>query len=75
MQKDRLVPEPTERPTVTVDEAAQILGISRSSAFSAVRRGDIPSLQIGRRLVVPTAALRRMLQLDADPSANPQNAA
>jgi excisionase family DNA binding protein len=49
------------RETVRVDEAAQILGISRSTAYEAVRRGELPVIRIGRRLVVPRAALERML--------------
>lgn len=51
----------TSRATVSVDEAARILGIGRSSAFGAVRRGDIPVLWIGRRVLVPLAVLERML--------------
>ncbi len=47
--------------TVTVSEAALIVGIGRMAAYEAVRRGDIPSLRIGRRIVVPRAALERML--------------
>jgi excisionase family DNA binding protein len=50
-----------ERLTRTVEEAAAILGISRPSAYEAVRRGEIPSVRIGRRLLVPNAALAKML--------------
>jgi excisionase family DNA binding protein len=50
-----------DRPTITVEEACPILGISRASAYEAARVGEIPTLRIGRRLVVPVAALRRML--------------
>jgi excisionase family DNA binding protein len=50
--------------TMTVLEAAGLLGISRSSAYNAAKTGEIPTLKIGGRLVVPTAAIRRMLQLD-----------
>lgn len=49
---------PTEqRRTYTVEEAAQILGISRSHAYECVRSGDIPSLRLRRRIVVPAHAL------------------
>jgi excisionase family DNA binding protein len=57
--------DPLSQPTMTVDEAASIMKISRASAYEAVRSGEIPSIRIGRRIVVPTAALRRMLGLDA----------
>jgi excisionase family DNA binding protein len=49
------------RLTVTVSEAAEMLGISRALAYEAVRRGDIPHIRIGRRVVVPTVALTRLL--------------
>ena len=58
-------PDPLSQPTMTVDDAASIMKISRASAYEAVRSGEIPSIRIGRRIVVPTAALRRMLGLDA----------
>ncbi|MGH3056605.1 MAG: helix-turn-helix domain-containing protein [Gaiellaceae bacterium] len=48
-------------PTLSVEEAGQVLGISRSSAYSAARTGDIPALRVGARLLVPREKLRRML--------------
>jgi excisionase family DNA binding protein len=54
-----------QRLTMTIAEAAHALGISRNSAYEAVRRGEIPSLRLGRRLVVPTRQLLRLLG-DAD---------
>ena len=50
-----------DRWTVTVEEAAQMLGISRSSAYECVRRGELRALRLGRRLVVPRAALEELL--------------
>lgn len=50
---------------LTVDEAAQFLRISRQSAYQAVRAGEIPVVKIGRRLLVPRAALERMLAAEA----------
>jgi excisionase family DNA binding protein len=61
-----LVPNPSEQPTMTIDEARAALRLSRSSAYEAARSGDLPTVRVGRRLLVPTAALRRMLQLDGD---------
>jgi excisionase family DNA binding protein len=55
---------PLERPTLTIDEAAEVLGVSRSSGYNAAASGDLPTIRVGRRLLVPTAALRRMLHLD-----------
>lgn len=50
------------RETLTVPEAAKILGIGRNSAYEAIRRGDIPSVRIGKRLVIPKCALYRLLE-------------
>jgi len=47
--------------TVNVEEAGQILGIGRNSAYEAVRRGEIPVIKIGKLLRVPVVALERML--------------
>lgn len=46
---------------MSVTEAAKRLGISRSSAYEAVRSGQIPSLRLGRRLLVPVQALAARL--------------
>jgi excisionase family DNA binding protein len=51
-----------ERRTLTIDEAAKALGIGRNQAYEAAHRGEIPTIKIGKRLLVPTAALERMLQ-------------
>jgi len=50
-----------DKPTLTVAEAAALLGISRNHAFKAIRRGDLPALRIGRRVLVPTARLLALL--------------
>ena len=50
----------------TVEEAATLLGISRSFAYEAVQNGRIPSMRIGRRILVPKAALERFLA-ETDP--------
>lgn len=55
------IPPGTVRLTLTVEEAAGTLGISRAFAYEAVKRGEIPSIRIGRRVLVPRAALERLL--------------
>jgi excisionase family DNA binding protein len=47
---------------LTVAETARRLGLSRQGAYQAVRRGDIPSLRIGKRILVPRTALEQLLQ-------------
>jgi excisionase family DNA binding protein len=55
---------PGERRVVTLNEAAEMLRISRGSAYEAAKRKEIPTIRIGRRLLVPAAALERMLAGD-----------
>jgi excisionase family DNA binding protein len=50
-----------ERRTLTIEEAAKMLGIGRNNAYDAARRGEIPTIKIGGRILVPRAALERML--------------
>jgi excisionase family DNA binding protein len=54
-----------ERQAIKLDEVARRLGVSRNSAYAAARRGEIPTIRIGRLLLVPLAALERMLGGDA----------
>ena len=55
------LPSSEDRLTMTVEEAAKALGISRAFAYEAVNNGDIPTIRIGRRILVPKAALNRLL--------------
>ena len=62
-------PHPPHPATMTIPEAARLLGISRSAAYRAVARGEIPTIRIGRRLLVPTAKLYRLLGWTYTPAA------
>lgn len=65
------------RATLTVDEAAALCGVSRGTAYEAIRRGDLPHLRLGRRIVVPRARLLALLgettpeTTEADPAIGP----
>lgn len=48
-------------PVMTVDEAAAYLRISRGLAFAAVRDGTLPSVRVGRRILVPRRQLEALL--------------
>ena len=48
--------------TMNVTEAANVLGISRSSAYECIRLGTIPSIRLGRRIVVPRRAVEELLE-------------
>ena len=51
----------TGRRTRTIEEAAKALGIGRNQAYEAARKGEIPTVRIGKRILVPVAALERLL--------------
>lgn len=55
------IPNPKNEPTISVERAAQLLGVSRGSAYKAAAAGDVPTIRVGRRMLVPTAELLRML--------------
>lgn len=50
--------------TLSVREAAKLLGISRGLAYELVRTGEIPVIKFGKRLVVPRKALEKLVGLD-----------
>jgi excisionase family DNA binding protein len=56
-----LADPPPAPETTTVPAAAKRLRIGRNQAYKAVANGQLPAIKIGRRLLVPTAALDRML--------------
>ena len=58
-----------ERRTLTVAEAAQALGISRALAYDLVRRGEIASLRLGRRIVIPERVIDALLAVATPESA------
>lgn len=69
-----MIPDPAIRPTMSIEEAGAALSLGRSAAYEAARRGELPTLTFGRRKVVITAALRRMVALD-EPDEHPAAAA
>ncbi|MBM3531159.1 MAG: helix-turn-helix domain-containing protein [Alphaproteobacteria bacterium] len=56
-----------DKPTCTVEEFRKLMGLSKNPAYDAIKRGDIPSIRLGGRIVVPTAPLRRLLGLPETP--------
>lgn len=49
------------RATITVPEAGQLLSLGRDSAYRAAERGELPTLKLGRRLLVPVPRLLELL--------------
>jgi len=65
----RSLPDPVAEPTITVERAAAVLGISRRSGYAAAERGELPSVRVGRSIRVPTARFLRQYGLLAGPDA------
>jgi excisionase family DNA binding protein len=51
-----------DKPVLNVEEVAEVLGLGRASTYRAVQLGQIPSFRVGRRLLVPRAALLALLR-------------
>jgi hypothetical protein len=64
MEQPRLTRPTMERQTLNLwPETGMILGLGRrNSTYAAAVRGEIPTIRIGGRLLVPKAALERLLQ-------------
>jgi hypothetical protein len=58
------------RPTCSVIEAGQALGISRGASYGAAKAGELPVIRIGKRMVVPTAWLASKLGLACNAATN-----
>jgi hypothetical protein len=56
--------------TLSVPTAGKkYFGLSRNGAYDAAKRGEIPTIKIGRLLRVPVRALERMLDRTSEPAA------
>jgi excisionase family DNA binding protein len=59
---DELNPSPSPPPvTMSIKEAAAYLGLSLSATYEAAARGDIPTMKIGRRVLVKREQLASMV--------------
>jgi len=52
----------SESLVLTVSEAARLLRLSKTTTYDQIRQGSIPSIRMGKRILVPRAALMRMLE-------------
>jgi len=52
----------TEKLVLSVPKAGELIGISRAHAYLMVKRGLIPVIRLGRRIIVPKSALMKMLE-------------
>ena len=56
---------PVQKLTVSVDEAARLLGIGRNKAYELVRTGELRHVRAGRRVIIPRRALDEFLGAEA----------
>jgi len=60
------IEEALARPTISVPEAGKLFfGLARCAAYEAAKRGDIPTIKIGGRIIVPVVPLAEKLGLRA----------
>jgi hypothetical protein len=57
------------RPWLSVPEAGRIyFGLARAASYNAAKRGELPTIRVGRRLVVPVGQLRAKFGLEPEPA-------
>jgi excisionase family DNA binding protein len=61
-QDSNMTTEVIARRTFTIEEAGQMLGLGRNTAYALAKSGRLPTIRLGRRLLVPKAALDRLLE-------------
>lgn len=60
-RKRSVLDELASQATISIEQAAQVLGLGRTAAYEAARRGEFPTRRLGRRVVVPVPALLEWL--------------
>lgn len=53
--------EVSTKATISVEQAAKVLGVGRTAAYEAARRGELPTRKLGRRVVIPVPAMLEWL--------------
>ena len=60
-RKRSVLDELATQATISIEQAANVLGLGRTAAYEAARRGEFPTRRLGRRIVVPVPALLEWL--------------
>ena len=60
-RKPSLLEHVADQATITIEQTAELLGLGRTAAYEAARRGEFPTRRLGRRIVVPVPALLEWL--------------
>ena len=67
------LPDPREQPFLTAEEAAPLLGVSRSSVYRMIKAGQLPIIQLGglrSTRIVTAELLRSVMALEPSTTAN-----
>lgn len=56
-----------EKLVYSIPEVAELLGISKPTAYELANRADFPILHVGKRKIVPRAALDKWLAENSAP--------
>jgi excisionase family DNA binding protein len=59
----KMLKDKDEKIVLSVEEVRRILGLSRGLTYEAIHNGEIPSIRIGHRILIPKVALERKLEV------------
>ena len=62
--KDVLLEKLRTQPTISVPEAAELIGVCRNGGYDAANSGELPTIRVGRSIKVISASLRKMLGIE-----------
>jgi excisionase family DNA binding protein len=60
-----MIPNPLQSPILTVAETAQLLGLGKEATYRAIQKGEIPSVRIGKKILVPTIQILNLLGIQS----------
>lgn len=69
MTKSEITQALAAQATISVLHAGEVLGLSKSAIYAAAHNGDLPTIRVGRRFLVPTEKLAEMLGLKSEVAA------
>ena len=52
-----------------IEQVAELFGVGRNQAYEGARRGDFPTIRVGKRLLAPKVAIDRMLGINGGDAA------
>ena len=59
-----------EKLVLNAGQVSKLLGLSRGSVYRGILTGEIPSVKVGKRLLIPRRSLEKWLAQEASESAN-----